>query len=419
MMEVRLSTVTIGGEQHLLVYDLRRAALVGEICDYAEAMTSHGLTASTVLQECTYLKQFWEYLGSQGIELAGVEDQVLLGFRDYQLSATIKSKMSRGGERAAKATTNAKLRRVYHWLHWLAEEQYVPPSLIGSRGRVRSTLSGPQGRSREISVWDRRVSIGFPLLFRVPGGKSKHRLPKDVPTEITRDALHAFFFADTDSQYVAHRNCLLIDIAAETGMRRGSINSIRVDQFDEKALDAAEDEVWIQPERQKFGYVNSFPIPVYLASRIASFISEQREEFIDSKGVGPATHQGYVFLSARDGRPLTDRAVSQVVSRAMRAVGMSKGVSIHSFRAKFASEEIDRETSQRARMGLDTSAASVSQAVAMKLGHRDPKSLFPYAVAVQSKKARLDREERDSELRRLRAEVLELRAALKVRSKRQ
>jgi hypothetical protein len=95
-------------------------------------------------------------------------------------------------------------------------------------------------------------------------------------------------------------------------------------------------------------------------------------------------------VSARTGKPLADQSLTQAFSDGLRLLGAPRGASIHSFRAKFVNDEIEREMQHRLDSGLDTSTASISESVSRKLGHKSPDSLFPYVAHAQSRIARLN-----------------------------
>lgn len=405
-----MSTVEVGGSHFALVYDLSTERLVQAVTDYSFSMVEQELSKLTVFQETSHLRQFWEYLCSSRKSLGDIDDGLLLAFREDQYLKAINSKSHRGSKEHAKATVNAKLRRIYHWLHWLQQEERVSENTIGPRGKVKSLLEPRRSRSADaVRIWKDRPLWSCPLLFKRVASKSKHKMAKHVPTEETVDEIHKLFFDETPDQYVAHRNCLFVDIASIVGFRRASINSLLTSQFLLADIEKANEEYWVQPPSQKFSYVNSFPLPLHLAWQIFHFIEGQRATFIAEKSVQKRVHQDRVFLSSRDGSPITDRSMTHIVSQALRRLGMPKGVALHSFRPKFINEALASETRYRLEKGLDTSARSIAAAVAMKVGHEDPDSLLPYAIAIQSRIARLERGQLESENRRLRQELRLLR----------
>ncbi|MDP3683553.1 MAG: hypothetical protein Q8S01_06430, partial [Ignavibacteria bacterium] len=166
-----------------------------------------------------HLINFFEYLSSRGIKLEEVADNVLEEFRDWQLPQVLARPNSIGSERAAKSTVNKKLMSVYQWLLWLQETERLP---VGTIGMYRCSVSVlPVGSGRRPSS-----EVRFPLLYRKTGTGSKHRLGL-APTRLQLERASEQIMNRHD-EYAALRDCLALDIAAETGMRRVSINSLTV-----------------------------------------------------------------------------------------------------------------------------------------------------------------------------------------------
>lgn len=211
-------------------------------------------------------------------------------------------------------------------------------------------------------------------------------------------------FIERHEPYVAQRNILFIDIAETTGFRRGSICSLTVGQFEFAAIERAKEEFLVRPDRQKFGYINTFGIPLDLAYRIRQFIDAHWLPWVKEKKIGKAVHNGRLFLSAKTGGPITDRAMTQIVSAGFRELGLDKGIGPHRLRAKFTSEQTDNELAERKELGLDTSNMSIAADIAMKLGHEDPTQYYRYASSSQARQARIAREGKAAELKALRQE---------------
>ena len=374
--------VDLGGEFALLTYDLKVQQLVDELCDYSEFLSQKlQLSRLTVRQELGYLCAFWGYLTSNNIALNEINDGVLKAFRDATLIGVTRSAAYRGSRHAAEQTVNAKLSRVYDWLWWLQESERVSPGLIGKKAALvfSSSPNKPFGRLSKDGYRSLPLSTRYPLLYRVKTARSKHVLPKTIPTEVMLDSVHAYFFSTSKSPFIQHRNSLIADVASETGFRRASIQSLHVDQFaGTDFVETDRDTVILKPARQKFDYSNTFEIPAFVHELIKQFVISYRQPFIEAHGVTARTHQGAVFISARDGRPLSDRALTALMSKAMRACGAEKGTALHAWRAKFAIEEVSHEYEHRSALGLDTSADSIERAVALKLGHKNSQSLRAY-----------------------------------------
>lgn len=411
--------VELGDTFGVLVYDLAAKSLVGDICDYAQELISElSLVRLTVEKEINHLKVFWAYLKSNKVDLEEVTDRHLIAFRDFALLKTQGNPSHRGGIDASKMTVNAKLVRIYDWLLWLRETARIDVKVIGADGQVRSTLRGSSisGLERTSRKY-RKARSAYPCLFRLQAGQSKHSVPQSIPSENTVDALHQYFFENAGSDFLAHRNVLLIDVANCTGFRRASIQSLKVEQFIGSDFFVTEhDTVIVRPSRQKFDYSNTFEMPGFLHDQIRKYIQDFWLPFVSSKGYGVDRHKGHVFISARDGRPLDDRSITSLISKGMRAQGFKKGAALHVFRAKFTKDEVAEEYTSRKKLDLDTSTESVKLAVSSKTGHRDPESLRAYTskyesteVARRRSKDLRDREQDKKRIADLEAEVLALR----------
>jgi integrase len=377
---------------YVLVYDLAHNQLVDELVDYLIWRSRHQQAdCKTLLQEAYDLSRFWEYLcelkqlNHHGPLLSRVNDDILRDFRDTQLVSVMNSRKSLGKERSARATVNVRLRRAYNFLFWLADLGQLGPKAVGSHGRVTSTSeSRAHSHKRSNQRAPAFALAKYPLLFRRTGAQSKHKFAH-VPSEDQRLSLVDQLIARASSPFIAHRNALLIDIANTTGLRRESINSLCVAQFDaETILLSDADYVYVTPAEQKFGYEDRYEFPVALALRVSQFCSNYRAPFLRQHSWSEARAKDKVFLSSRTGRPLTDRALTQLVGAVLQALGAPRGSSLHSLRHKFACDEIRKESEYRVSAGLDTSAASIAASVSLRLGHKNPHSLFAYVSRAQS-----------------------------------
>ncbi|MNR59878.1 hypothetical protein D3C85_1812310 [compost metagenome] len=57
---------------------------------------------------------------------------------------------------------------------------------------------------------------------------------------------------------------------------------------------------------------------------------------------------------------------------------------MHAFRHRFINVAILEETRYRLAAGLDTSTDAVTAAVCMRVGHKNPDSIRPYVIHLQS-----------------------------------
>lgn len=395
-----------------LFYDRLERRILHEITDYAlHLLDVRGLKLLTVEQETTNLLCFWKFLRAENRRIHSINDRFLARFRDEELKLVLSQPSSKGCVRTAKTTVNQKLRSVYGWLWWLVDIGVSDANLIGpSECRV---LSGGRRRSSARtgnSAFVQRAT--HPLLFTGTGASSKHRTSFEVTTA-TFDAVTQAIMDSARSEYVRVRDCLFLDIARHIGFRRGSIASLTVDQFDRTKLIAHQNNtIRISPSSQKFGYSNAFEFPVWLALQLADFIDGARKQLLEEHGIPEDRAPGEIFLSDRNCKPITLRAVTQSIRPAMRACGAPKRAVIHVFRGLFANEAIDREIEYRVKRGLDTSTLAICAAVGLKLGHRNYMSLFAYVTQAQSRQGLEASTEATKEVKELRRRISELEAEL-------
>jgi hypothetical protein len=371
----------------LIVYDFVERCVVRYLSEWAHEKGA-GWRALTAAMRSDHVLRFLEYLNAQGMSMTTVTDALLREFRDAEVQCVLDNPRSNGLERRAQETVNDKLRTIYALLEWMQHKELLPPDWVGPTSRSAVRIE------RVVQARGNRVASRYPLVFPLTGVRSTHTRRLHVPRARFDEAVH--LLASQPNAYLAARDSLLLDIADQVGLRRASINSLSVRQFPSKMLESVADAtVSISPARQKFGYHNEFDFPVVLALRVVQFIQEERESLLRSLGAGARKRAGdSIFLSCKSARPLTDRAISQIASRAFRAVGCAKGVAVHAGRRLFAVESVEQEIEERLRQNLDTSTASICAAVALKLGHGNPASLHPYVVAALSRKAANDRHSR-------------------------
>lgn len=404
---LHISRVLSADRVAFLVYDISDERLITEISDYAETqLTRRSNSVLTVEQGLNHLVEFWGFLKARGIALGMISDQVIECFRDENFKKVQQSAAHRGQENHAKATVNLKLYRIYDWLVWLQENQRLPVGTIGLRGLVtllveaQTATTRVKGRSNRFASRERK----YPLVYSIPDANAKHNAPATVVSEKHLSDLIAYFMSHPD-RFLSQRNVLFIDIADAAGFRRGSICSLDERQFRQADIDKADGEFLVRPLRQKLGYAKTFAISLSLAYRIRQFIDDYWLPWVAERRIPASTHQHRIFLSAKTGRPVTDRRMTQVVSAGFRALGFDKGTGPHALRSKFTSETADNELADRLELGLDTSNWSIAAAMAPKLGHNDPTQFYRYASSSQSRKARIQRESRAAELKKLKEEV--------------
>jgi 5'-3' exonuclease len=369
-----------------IVYDLRAGIIDRDITDYSiYLIRKKDASPLTVSQAIGHLISFRRFLSRQkhpSLDL--IYDELMIKFRDEELKSVTESRAFRGDERLAKATVNQKLGAIYRWLIWLRDE-----------GRVNKNVIGVD--NCQVEVRERRVTrqageklrtaivLDVPILFRGVARGSKHSTAYSA-TAADVSAIRARLITLGTSEYLRQRNALLASIPEQTGFRRGSMNSLLVSQFDEQKLVAERNvTVAITPASQKNGYSNTFEIPTILALGILDFIQGPRAELLAAIGIDESVAKGRVFLSETTGKPLQNGSITRILSKEMRAVGAPKGAAVHAGRHLYANDTIDKEIRDRTASGQDTSTASICNAVALKLGQRNPDSLFAYVSAQQGR----------------------------------
>lgn len=378
----------------IIVYDLQREC-VDDLTAYATYLLRKKLldkkTVLNSIYQIRVVKEFFLGRSSTKVgigpalwDVGDVDDESLEEFRDHLLK-TILADTKCAREMTAKRTVNSTLLAAYAWFRWLqatgrSDEFFIgafPCRVLSER---RQSDANRRGRERGRDAWS------APALFKHVGSASRHKLPGFVPDDVMRVDLCERFHESTASPFIAHRNNLLLQIANETGLRRGSVNSLSIDQFDRaEILRATWDFVDVQPSRQKFNYEQRFDFPVWLALQACDFIEKFRNPLLASQGWTEKRAERALFVSAKTGKPLQDRSISQIFGKAMRALGAPKGSAFHAWRHKFVGDDIEEETSFRLEHGLDTSVASISAVASVHVGHRSLDSLHPYVVSQQSR----------------------------------
>lgn len=396
-----------------LVYDLEEECFLRELTDYATyQINERGNSRLTVGQGLHPLIEFWTFLQNESTSLQSVANATIRKFKAENFKKVKKSKAHRSGDDQAKQTVNFKLERIYQWIVWLQETGRVPVGTIGRHGLVVAIIESQVVRKRSGGRWVAASGKKYPLLFKVGKRNAKHNAAGSVITDNDVSNLMAYFSERFDP-FVAQRNSLFADIAESAGFRRGSICSLRIDQFDLSEIEAAEGEYLVRPIKQKLSYTKTFGIELALAYRIWEFIENYWKPWVNEHKVSKSVHGNALFLSEKTGKPILERSMTQVISRAFRSLGFDKGVGAHTLRGKFASTFVDEELAERRELGLDTSNRSIAAAAAMKLGHDDPNQFYGYASSSQARLARIAREGRLAELKALREEVKTLKEQLK------
>lgn len=399
----------------IVIYDLVAEVVVAEATDYAFHLLVHeGLSGTTVDTATNHIVRFANFILSEPRRrvkpwslreaLHGLTNSRVKAFRDRELDLVMVNFRSRQKKRKAKATVNARLAAVYHWLWWLRGEGFLSENVVGpkdcavemgalSNQEISRRKSRRTNYSRERRKVASRERLSMPLLYTDAEGRGRLKTGF-VPSRDIVDKVVECLMKRESSQYRNLRDALIVDLAVEVGLRVGSIASLKVSDFDERLIEnTLEPTVSITPSVQKFSYENSFDVPVWLALRVCSLI-RIRDEHARARGAMATLSHQHIFVSDRTFGPLKSRSISQLLSEILRSLGAPKGTSIHAFRGLFCTEEVEREIAHRVEKNMDTSAASVSAVVAMRMGHADPNSYFAYVSRAMSRRAAQDRAKR-------------------------
>jgi hypothetical protein len=385
----------IDGKAYVVAYDLRASEIVWSLVNYAIFLSQVLLyEPSTVESALLAVTAYRNFLARKSAidkqariyEFHESTDHLIIEFREEEFSRILARASSNHETYAAKRTVNIKLIHIYHFLNWYQASSGCNGFFGGSKGTVTTSLKPEDVRMRGSKLNNGSMFSRYPLLNRRVGQSSRQSRGYTATNE-DRERIRQYFLENFTS-YVAIRNILMMDIADKLGWRRGSVNSLSCEQFSETALEEMTGRgLPCVPAKQKNGYLDSFYVPQDLAFRIAAFINDTREELVKEMGWYRISKTGAVFISARDGQPLTNKAISRMFGHAFALIGAPKRAALHSLRTKFANDAIGAETRARVALGLDTSSESVSAAVSQDLGHRNPASIQSYVSANQTRLA--------------------------------
>ena len=383
-MASSLHWCTVKGQAVAIAYHSFAQKIIPEITDYSIYLSdTERLHPTTVKNEIQYIHSFLAYMRNTRKVLEKTDDEVLIKFRDRELNEVKTNAISRGNERTAKRTVNAKLRRIYRFLWWYQDTKLDHNHLIGPTGcRVTAdfmhTLIWSKLRSARTS------SNQFPTCFKRTGSSSRHRV-QDVPTIAGVDRLRKVI-AGEELGFVSIRNLLFLSLAEETGMRRGAINSLRISQFSEARLEEAKgDFLNVVPDDQKFSYQSVSEVPLPLAFQVLNYAEAYLKPIYSDRGWNIKFGEDRLFVSERNGRPLQPRTFSRIFGQAFKSIDKGKGRAVHILRHHFTDRAIVEEVQVRLEAGMDTSLTSVCAAVSLKLGHAHPDSIKAYVSSVLSK----------------------------------
>ncbi|MDR8397039.1 MULTISPECIES: hypothetical protein [Paraburkholderia] len=357
-------------------------------------------------QAATYaVTAFCDFLQKRRRRLTNVDQKLLLMFRNDAFNKTLVHPSGHGREHPAARTTNIKLRHVYDMLAWCQENRRIPKRTIGPRNcRVTSAL--PCDVDQQNSS-----KLNYPLCYRGIGENARIDESQYWATDEDIRQVEEIF-REKHGLFAAERNVLFLRLGEYEGWRVGSSNSLRTEQFSDKAFDAQKnsDAFEVCPPDQKIGYQFSFSMPWPLAHFIKNYISTSRTKHMQALGISEEQAQYRIFLSANEGKPLRPRSVSGIFSAALRELGRPKRAAYHSFRRykaqKIAEEIIERRTREGRSLALD----DVVDEIARVLGHATREAQRAYVRATKKASLRTVEERQHDDIVELQLLIAEERA---------
>lgn len=295
---------------------------------------------STMRSVAYALLEFAKYLAREKLEWFDANEETIEGFRDAAYKATVSSPTSRG-EQTAKATTNIKLRIIYEFYLWADTEKLCNRPLIGwgKSFLIQSTL--PLHRDEQ-NKWNGRARRKFPKCYRGIGENSSNPGGQYWATNADLNDIEDRFYA-LQPAATAARNVLFMRIADQTGLRRGSINSLAANQFTDAAIERSmKSELKahaIRPKKQKLARNYYFEIPYALAWEVNRFLRNQYGEAMQNAAACRMNlDEMPVFISMTTGERMANKSWSSIFTEAFQAIEAPKGSGLHSIRRKFAEE---------------------------------------------------------------------------------
>ena len=163
----------------------------------------------------------------------------------------------------------------------------------------------------------------------------KLKIPKRLPTTLTieeiRDILTAAYVAKPRSFYGAvrgedmlhYRDCLILEVLFNTGMRVHELCGLKLSDYDEKSGII---KFIGKGNKERKCYLTGSNLP-----ELYSHYLTLREDFLKKKGM----QCEHIFIN-RFGGALSAQGVRDIVSKYSKAAGITKNVTPHVFRHSFA-----------------------------------------------------------------------------------
>lgn len=410
MAEIKISWVNLEDEQYAVARWVQTGQLINEFTDYSIYLTRDKSSSHLTLETALFhLTRLFVFLKNNKLKLDEFNDIDFRRFRREEFDRLRKKTGMEGSEKVQKRTINARVKRIYKFFLWYQEVAFGGECLIGPSGcNIRSELATVNLPYK----MNASAFYLFPLLYKLTGARSKHR-PVQRATESVKAALVRQFSGAT-SEYLASRNILILDIADEVGLRRGSINSLTCAEFKDslERNDGLEDTV-VVPRSQKFGYQVPYTFSFRLVASICNYIEGPRKQLLEGLKLPERIGEDRLFVSSKSGKPLTDHSITDIVASSLRKAGVKHGA-IHIFRHKFINDEVEREILRRVKLKLDTSIDSIAAAVALKVGQANPHSLYTYISDAQQRMRVEVPEDNASKIAAIQKEIEALESQLKI-----
>ena len=351
-----------------------------------------GSAARASIEPMIYtLRGFVIYLMLTTTPLWRVDDDVLLAYRNWARREVASNPRSRGLPHQIVDTVNAKLRQVYEFICWCQLNRRLPADTMGwLECKIRSTL--PQVHQNPLSDAAHRQANKYPLMLTGGSESSRVREGQHWATPEELEQLEDLFWTNQSIQ-CAERNCTMLRVLEMESWRIGSANSLLVSQFSDEAFEkyASHDHFMVCPPGQKRGYTKTFEMPWELAHRIKRYIEDDeagRASILKKLEVDERVAKGRIFLSQREGKPLTTSAWLRIFGDAYRELGVDKGAGTHSIRRygaeKAAAEYLDYLHANNIPATKEIVIAHLMET----LGHTSDESYAAYIRVVRLRRSR-------------------------------
>lgn len=328
------------------------------------------LNSETVRARAYILTNWISFLLSKNLDQYGASDNTLRDYRDYLVIN--KKANSSDDSKSRQRSVNQYIRVIYDFYHW-AQFSRKAEYLLGPSD-IYSIYSQLTLNSKKTKEYD-----NYPILFRRVASASKHRTTYTPDYQIFLTLYEHFI--STHSAEVSERDCLILKMALESGLRVGSMASLTLADFDLEKIKASEDRYSITPSVQKFGMTNTFEITINLAMSVIEYIQGPRNEICKRFKVT----SDHLFLSTTDGSNILSKSISSNFSKASKILGLPYRAGVHSWRGLFTENTIEYEIDARLELGFDTSIESIGMVIAKELGHSSPYSQQSYIRSLRSR----------------------------------